>query len=128
MLGCVLGQIYVEFLLGVGEVGERAALGAGSVCGEVPEAMQGGRVDQDGADGDAMAAQVVDELQAGGVDIAPVDDGAARCVPTRFGRSSGDAEPMAVQHDGAGVVVGDGVTGLLVLQDHDRAGPVLPTG
>jgi hypothetical protein len=47
---------YVEFLLGVGEVRERAALAAGSVCAEVPEAVQGRRVHQDAADGDAMAA------------------------------------------------------------------------
>ena len=54
--GSVLGQVCVEFLFGVGEVRERVALGSGSVCGEVPEAVQGRRVHQDGADGDAIAA------------------------------------------------------------------------
>src|SRR5205823_4685095 len=66
-----------------------------------------------------------DELQAGGVDIAPVDDYAGGAHPADTG-IAGDAEPLAVQDDGPWVVVGDGVAGLFVLQDHDGVGPVLP--
>src|SRR5262249_38437703 len=123
--GRVFGQGGVQVLLVRGEMRRGGALGAGPGDGQMPVPVQGGDVGEDGAGGDAQAAQVADELQAREVQVAPVDHVLGVADPGDAAVAY-DAEAVAVEDDHARVVAGDGVAGLFVFQDDHRAGRFPP--
>ena len=116
MVGRVLNEMCVKLLFRWFKVWQFMTCRSGACDGQVPVSLQGREVHEDRVCRDAQAAEITDELEAGGVDVAPVDH--LRRVPDPGDPGVvDDAESGTVAYDRASEVAGDGVSGFLVLED-----------
>lgn len=105
MFGRVLDEVIVQPAFVVHEMRRcRVTLRQCTFNQQMLVTVEDGGIGEDGGGGDAVAAQVADELQAGDVDIAPVDDSFGVAYPDDSGVLV-DEEAVAVQDDRADVVI-----------------------
>ena len=69
----ILSEGRIERLLACGEMRESGALRRCALDVEMTVFLQGGGVCEDRLDFEAETPEVIDELQAWGIDVAPVD-------------------------------------------------------